>query len=113
VNDHVNGCAIAFPATSDAVTDAVYVAPAASAADGVNVTVLVVWLYTADPATDVPAGFRSVKTMLDELRASLNVALTAVPVDTPVAPAAGEVAVTDGGVVSAGPDDGVNVTSTQ
>ena len=44
---------------------------------------------------------------------SLNVAVTVVPEDTPVAPTAGVRAVTVGGVVSGPELDGANTTSTQ
>ena len=75
----------------------------ANVALGVSVATKVAGLYVTLAVTDAPAEVRNVKVfvlIVDASIASLNVAVTfAVPM-TPVAPLAGDVAVTVGGVVS-------------
>jgi hypothetical protein len=112
VKVHVTGAGIAFPLVSLADTLAVYVAPAANAADGLNVAVCVEPLYDTCPATAVPEPSFTVNTNDDDDTASENVADGATDVDTPVAPSAGLRDVTDGGVVSTGADV-VKIGSTQ
>jgi hypothetical protein len=95
--------AIVLPAASVApLAVAVYVVENAKAAEGVKVAVLVAALYATVAVTAVPAAFLSTKDSVEGWTASLNVAVTAVPVDTLVAPAAGERAVTVGAVRSGG-----------
>ena len=77
---------------------AVYVVPAASAAVGVSVAVVVAASYETLAAT-APPGPASVNDVLVSVAGFIareNVADTAVPVDTPVAPSAGLFAVTVG-----------------
>jgi hypothetical protein len=112
VNVHVTGAGIAFPLVSLANTLAVYVTPAANAADGVNVATVPPLFNPAEPGTDVPEPSFTVNTSDDDDTASENVADGATDVATPVAPSAGVRAVTDGGVVSAG-GDVVKIGSTQ
>ena len=70
----------------------------ASAAVGVKVTVRLGASYTAVPGTAVPPAVRA--TAVPAWMGSLNVAVTVLVVGTPVAFAAGLLAVTVGGVVS-------------
>jgi hypothetical protein len=99
VNDQENG-AIVLPAGSRApLAVAVYVVAAASAAPGVKVTVRLVGSYAVLPDTVVLLVVRA-RLAVPAWMSSLNVAVTTVFTGTPVAPAAGVVAVTDGGVVS-------------
>src|SRR5207248_1122208 len=100
VNDQETAPASATPsaALTVAASVAVYVVPAASAAVGVNVAVFVVPLYETLAAT-APAGPASVnpaRRSSDPFIAREKVALAAVPIDTPVAPSAGDLAVTVG-----------------
>jgi hypothetical protein len=99
---HDTGDGIAFPLVSLANTLAVYVAPAANAADGVNVATVLPLLKPTEPATVDPEPSFTVNTSDDDATASENVADGATDVATPVAPSAGVRDVTDGGVVSAG-----------
>jgi hypothetical protein len=99
---HDTGAGIAFPLVSLADTLAVYVAPAANAACGVNVATVLPLLKTAEPDTAAPEPSFTVNTNDDDDTASENVADGATDVATPVAPSAGLRAVTDGGVVSGG-----------
>jgi hypothetical protein len=118
VNDQVAGAVIALPAVSFApLTVAVYCAPLANAADGVNVAFWVALSYDVVPLIAVAdESLRVIEIVLD-WTGSLNVAVTLLVVGTPVAPAAGLVAVTVGGVVSVvpppPPPEGENTTSTQ
>jgi hypothetical protein len=112
VKVHVTGAGIAFPLVSLADTLAVYVAPAANAADGVNVATVLPLLKPTEPATADPEPSCTVNTNDDDDTASENVADGATDVDTPVAPSAGTRDVTDGGVVSTGADV-VKIGSTQ
>jgi len=112
VKVHVTGAGIAFPLVSLADTLAVYVAPAANAADGVNVATVLPLLKPTVPATADPEPSFTVNTNDDDDTASENVADGATDVDTPVAPSAGTCDVTDGGVVSTGADV-VKIGSTQ
>jgi len=109
---HVTGAGIAFPLVSLADTLAVYVAPAANAADGVNVATVLPLLKPTVPATADPEPSFTVNTNDDDDTASENVADGATDVDTPVAPLAGTCDVTDGGVVSPAAV-GVKIGSTQ
>jgi hypothetical protein len=104
VKVHVTGDGIAFPLVSLADTLAVYVAPAANAADGVNVATVLPPLKPAEPDTAAPEPSFTVNTNDDDDTASENVADGTTDVDTPVAPAAGTCDVTEGGVVSGGAD---------
>jgi hypothetical protein len=113
VNDHENGAAIVFPAVSfTPLTVAVYVVDAANAADGVNVAVFEPALYADVPATGVEPAANENPTVA-ACTASENVADGATPDATPDAPAAGDVAVTVGGVTSTGGGPVANTTSTQ
>jgi hypothetical protein len=112
VKVHDTGAGIAFPLVSLADTLAVYVAPAANAADGVNVATVLPLLKPTVPATAEPEPSFTVNTSDDDDTASENVADGATDVATPVAPLAGTCDVTDGGVVSAGADV-VKMGSTQ
>jgi hypothetical protein len=112
VKVHVTGDGIAFPLVSLADTLAVYVAPPANAADGVNVATVLPLLKPAEPGTAAPEPSFTVNTSDDDATASENVADGATDVDTPVAPATGTSDVTEGGVVSAGAVV-VNTGSTQ
>jgi hypothetical protein len=112
VKVHVTGDGIAFPLVSLADTLAVYVAPPANAADGVNVATVLPLLKPAEPGTAAPEPSFTVNTSDDDATASENVADGATDVDTPVAPATGTCDVTEGGVVSAGAVV-VNTGSTQ
>ena len=106
---------IRLPAVSRAPdTVAVYVVAAASAADGVKVTVWLAASYAVLPDTEVLPAAR-VTTGVAACTGSLKVAVTVVVVATPVAPAAGLRDVTVGGVVSPPPppDPVLNTTSTQ
>jgi hypothetical protein len=109
---HDTGAGIAFPLVSLADTLAVYVAPAANAADGVNVATVLPLLKPTVPATADPEPSFTVNTNDDDDTASENVADGATDVATPVAPAAGTCDVTDGGVVSPAAV-GVKIGSTQ
>jgi hypothetical protein len=100
VKVHVTGDGIAFPLVSLADTLAVYVAPPANAADGVNVATVLPLLKPAEPGTAAPEPSFTVNTSDDDATASENVADGATDVDTPVAPATGTCDVTEGGVVS-------------
>src|SRR5689334_8531084 len=121
VNDQETLAASAFPATSLArgsvappLTVAVYVAEAASALLGVSVATSVEALYVTVAGTSAFDASRNSNVPVPIVVAfidSLNVAVTTVATLTPVAPLAGDVVVTVGGVVS-GPA-GVNTTSTQ
>jgi hypothetical protein len=112
VKVHVTGDGIAFPLVSLADTLAVYVTPAANAADGANVATVPPLLKPAEPATAAPEPSFTVNTNDDDDTASENVADGATDVATPVAPLAGTCDVTDGGVVSTGADV-VKIGSTQ
>ena len=102
MNDHENGAAIVFPAVSfTPLTVAVYVVDAANAADGVNVAVFEPALYAEVPATGVDPAASEKPTDAD-CTGSEKLAVGAVVAATFVAPAAGDVAVTVGGVVSTG-----------
>src|SRR5437762_14358545 len=86
VNDQETGIRT-FPARSAApLTAAVYVTPVASAPDGVNVAFFAVESYATvpDPAVPLPS-LRDMATVLG-CTASLNVAVTPEPVETPAAP---------------------------
>jgi hypothetical protein len=100
VNVQVRSDARWLPATSvtAAVIVAVYVAPLARGADGVNVAV--------EPLTEIvpvtpPLRVNDDAVTLAGATASLNVAVTAEPTATPVALCAGLTELTVGGVVSA------------
>src|SRR6266540_5686539 len=75
-----------------------------SGLDGVNVATWVVVLYVTIPGTAVPELVTRivmfVALIVAASIASLNVMLMAAVVDTPVAPFAGEVAMTDGAISS-------------
>jgi hypothetical protein len=71
-----------------------------SAALGVSVAVRVPALYETDDGTSVVPGPRSSMAIVAGWTSSLNVAVTVVPTETPVAPGAGLRADTVGGVVS-------------
>ena len=93
-----------------------YVTPAVSEAVGSRVAVRVAALQVTAAATSAPAGVRSsnVEVEMDAGSiASLKVAVTLAVTATPVAPAAGVVPVTVGGVVSPAPAVVSNTTSTQ
>ena len=77
--------------------------PAANADVGVKVATFVPALYELVPATFALVESLRVKPIVAACTGSLNVAVGAVETATPVAPDAGVVAVTVGGVVSAGP----------
>jgi len=99
------------PLTPVAVTDAEYTVPVASAADGVKVAVCVLSSYDDEPLigpTRLDTLNVSDEGMIDEV----NVALGCTDVATPVAPAVGEVDVTDGGT-GATPPPVVKIGSTQ
>ena len=85
---------------------------AASAVVGVNVAVFVAALYAVAPGTAV-APAANAKPTVPACTASENVAVGATDVATAVAPAAGVVAVTVGGVVSTGGVPVAMTTSTQ
>src|SRR6266571_4045132 len=97
VNDQLTGALIGLPARSFApLTVAVYVVLAVSAALGVHVGPS----YVVLPATLVLPGPVRVKPIVAGWTASLNVAVTFVVTLTPVAPGAGILPTTVGGVVS-------------
>src|SRR5437588_552594 len=84
---------------------AVYVVEFASAAVGVSVATNDVPLYDTEAGTVEPSGALSVKLELVIVVASIpreNVAVTVVPVETPVAASAGDFDVTVGGPGGAG-----------
>jgi hypothetical protein len=97
VKPHVNGPDIVPPEPFCAPdTVAVYVTPAANAADGVNVATVFAPLNPTEPATDDPP--EPVTTNDTELgtTASENVAVGATDAATPVAPDTGVTLDTDG-----------------
>src|SRR5437764_7016858 len=107
VNVHVLSTASALPATSLAPaapprTVAVYVTPGVSVGVGSNVATCVVALYDTDAAmlVDESLSTNVVAVIVAAFIASLKVAVTLVVPLTFVAPLAGDVAVTVGGVTS-------------
>jgi hypothetical protein len=104
VNVHTWLAANAFPATSvmAVVSVAVYVVLLARSDDGVNVAIVPAGLRVTVPVTP-PLKVNEAVVTVAGASGSLNVAVSAILTGTPVAPLAGVVELTVGGVVSAGP----------
>jgi hypothetical protein len=103
VNDHDDDD-ITLPARSAApLTVAVYTTDALNDDDGVNVAVWVAALYVSVPGTELLLASLRTNVIVPDWTDSLNVAVTVVMTDTPVAPLAGVRELTVGGVVSVVP----------
>ena len=102
VNDQLKSLPSATPLVSVTFEDIVaeYVAPAASNDEGVSVAVDPETLIDAATLPDGPVKKKVEEENDEPLMARENVALTLVPVETLVAPEAGAMLVTDGGVTA-------------